>query len=229
MHYYLYGKAPEYKLSLFAGELQKIFIKVAESIEPDFFNLNKFHMLCEAFNHAEDITSAAIRYHNSCPCPQGKEDLYPVGEGELDDTWIANKIKAILLQAYDELAAAKKEKMRKFIESESELKQLFSQITSIDTKMYKIADEGGYTREYIHSVLMPSGKKYTFLDRNVFDFGREINYKGMLFSRKNGVYGWDKKQSNGSWEFVPVADDDEAIIACRVASYFGFYDCCTRM
>ena len=149
-----------------------------------------------------------------------------VGYGEVPEDIIEQKIRAIFAQIVRDVVEPRMEKQR---QEEEMRKEILSHVVSVETKEHKIQDEGGWTKEYEHTVLMPSGRKYVFTDRNVFDFGRVISYKGMFLSRHDGKVFWNKLSDRGGWEEEEVAEDDEAVIAYRAAALFGFYGGTIRM
>lgn len=139
---------------------------------------------------------------------------------------VEEKIRAILSQIVEDVVKPRIEKQR---QEEAKRKAIISRAVSVDTKEYEIQDEGGWTKKYIHTVLMPSGKKYVFTDRNVFDFGRVINYNGMLLSRHDGKVFWSTLSDHGGWTEEETTEDDEAVIAYMAAAQFGFYKSMIRM
>ena len=72
-------------------------------------------------------------------------------------------------------------------EEEKEKMEILSPIGQWTIEEKIIRDEGGKTVEYIHHITVDN-TEMTFVERNVFDFGRVINYKNSLTYKEDGVY-----------------------------------------
>lgn len=71
--------------------------------------------------------------------------------------------------------------------AEERRNEIMSPIRSWTTEEKNISDEGGKTTEYIHHITV-GDTEMVFTERNVFDFGRVVNYRQNLVYAENGVY-----------------------------------------
>lgn len=148
------------------------------------------------------------------------------GEGDVPNDLVRQKLCAILDDIIETIVLPRK---KREAEEQTRRAEIMSHIISITTEERNTYDEGGSTKEYIHRVLMPSGKTYTFLDRNVFDFGRIVSYNGAMLSRIDGVLGWNRFIDGDGWNFEQTNEDDEIVLAYRAATLYGFANSSIRM
>lgn len=71
--------------------------------------------------------------------------------------------------------------------AEEKRNEIMSHIRLWKTEEKNISDDGGKTTEYIHHITVDD-TEMIFTERNIFDFGRVINYKQSLVYAENGVY-----------------------------------------
>lgn len=92
-----------------------------------------------------------------------------------------------------------------------------------------ISDEGGRTKEYTHRVTV-NGKTYTFIERNVFDFGRVINfeYGGIVILGDDGLLHKEIRQNN-HWVQGDLLAGDELRAYMIVDKYGRFAESPIRM
>ena len=141
------------------------------------------------------------------------------GHGEVPDDIVRQKLYAILNGILESTVGLRK---RKELEEKKQQQEILSHVVSVTTKEKDIYDEGGSTKQYTHSVLMPSGKTYVFIDRNVFDVGRVINYNGATLVKTDDTLGWNRWVDGAGWDFEPAEKDDEAVLAYNAAALYGF-------
>lgn len=92
-----------------------------------------------------------------------------------------------------------------------------------DIKEVAIADEGGKTYKYIHTITI-NGNIYTIIERNVFDFGRVYNSpEGGIYMRQN-----DKWVINRDNLIMALHEDHRRAITI-VHKYGKFAGSCVRM
>jgi len=148
------------------------------------------------------------------------------GHGEVPDGLVAQKLRTVLAGIYRTVTLPRKQKEAA---EQARRREILSHVESVTTEERKIQDEGGATKQYTHRVLMPSGKTYVFTDRNLFDFGRVLNYDGMMLSKVDGKLGWLRWVDGAGWELEPVEDTDEAVLAYYAAELYGFANSPIRM
>lgn len=148
------------------------------------------------------------------------------GYGEVSDDIVRQKLSAILDDILENVVAPRK---KKELEERERQQEILSHVVSVTTKERDIRDEGGLTKQYTHEVLMPSGETYVFVDRNVFDVGRVINYNGAMLIMEDGVIGWSRWVDGAGWDFEPANEEDEAVQAYCAAALYGFANSTIRM
>lgn len=144
------------------------------------------------------------------------------GDGDVPDDMIERKMLPIFERIYQETVAPRLAKER---QEETRRQEILSRVVKVETEERTILDEDGEVPEYIHTVYMPSGNTYRFVDRNVFDFGRALSYEGKLLVMRDGRPCW----WSCSDVYTEASDDDEAVQAYRAASLYGHYDSGVRM
>lgn len=121
---------------------------------------------------------------------------------------------------------------------EAEREAIRHSIASIDTSVKTITDEGGKTKEYIHTITFHDGEKLTFSERNVFDFGIVINPSysvtpgakpGGLCLDREGVLQWCEFKKNEGWISVRPLTENENTAMTYLHYFGGFSGCNVRM
>lgn len=115
------------------------------------------------------------------------------------------------------------------IRREDEREVIRNSIKSIDSSVKTIADEGGKTKEYTHTITFHDGETLIFSERNVFDFGIVINPSYCVNPRKrpgglclklNGVLQWCYFLENEGWMPIrPLTENENTAMA--YLRYFG--------
>lgn len=143
------------------------------------------------------------------------------GKGDVHDGLIEQKARGILARIFREVVEPRLEQERKEKERREEI---LSHVVRVETEERDTEDEGGKTKMYIHSVLMPSGNTYRFMDRNVFDVGRVVTYDGKLLIMRDsdGKLVWDGLSDKGERICTEASEHDEDVMAYRAARLFGF-------
>lgn len=100
---------------------------------------------------------------------------------------VSDECKTVIEQAEQFIRTVQAAELeRKRLEAEKKA-EIMSHIDSWTTEEKNINDEGGKTTEYIHHITV-GDTEMVFTERNVFDFGRVVNYKQSLVYAENGVY-----------------------------------------
>lgn len=89
----------------------------------------------------------------------------------------------------DKKAAREAERIRHEQEKQHRKDELMNGVISFDIRENTVKDEGGKTVEYKCTVLFETGERFTFQDRNVFDFGRVINPEYKIFDGQKSPGG----------------------------------------
>lgn len=218
-------------------EIKQILPQLAEEANLGILDYNT-DKIVEELNKDPELHAAAERTYQPFPVHSEWGEEYKAqymqmcqgkiapGRGDVPDDLVAAKIRPILARIYQEVVVPRLERER---ERERIRTEIMSHVVRVDTQEYEIQDEGGTTEAYIHRVLMPSGKTYTFRDRNVFDFGRVVNYQGGMFIKHDEKVFYSTLSPKGGWVEEEIASDDERYLAYQAACLHRFYQCKIRM
>ena len=101
-----------------------------------------------------------------------------------------------------------------------------------------MTDEGGKTKEYVHTITFHNGEQLTFTERNVFDFGIVINpaysvlpesKPGGLCLNNNGTYQWHEFIDGKGWFPVRELTENEKTALKYLQAFGKLSGCNIRM
>lgn len=152
------------------------------------------------------------------------------------DATLALKIEVAKAESAKKLAAIeKRDADKKSTEAQRE-----KDIAGMEIEETEISetDEGGKTKAY-RIIVSIGDKKWSFIDRNVFDFGRCVNPDyaiipghepgGLGFIDSDGGAYWQEFTNGTGWEKAREMEPDEARAFKVVLSYFGHAKSLIRM
>lgn len=169
------------------------------------------------------------RYHNMLATV-----ILPITPEERD------RLKALSDERAEAERQAEEDRRRKEAEAqaarEARKQELLAQVDSWETTEETITDEGGKTKLYRHK-LTAGGRVLTFIDRNVFDFGRVINpdydiadgVHGGLCVKRDGKQVWLNDGPDGGWIVIRELDELERTCMALVTEYGPFARAGIRM
>lgn len=111
-------------------------------------------------------------------------------------------------------------------------------IFAIETTEKMITDEGGKTKEYIHTITFHDGEKLTFIERNLFDVGVVINpsysisqeiESGGLCMDLDGIKQWYNFTGDAGWQPVRELTVNEITALEYLHIFGGFSGARTRI
>lgn len=111
-------------------------------------------------------------------------------------------------------------------------------IVAINTLERTVTDEGGKTKEYVHTITFHNGEQLTFTERNVFDFGIVINpaysvlpesKPGGLCLNNNGTYQWHEFIDGKGWFPVRELTENEKTALKYLQAFGKLSGCNIRM
>lgn len=183
------------------GEVVLLAVPRGQLLFPYVINGNMYLIYEESVDYGYEITQSIYK------C-LGKLD-------EHLDNAVSDECKAVIEQAEQFIRTVQTTELeRKRSEAEKKA-EIMSHIDSWTTEEKAIRDEGGKTTEYIHHITV-GNSEMTFTERNIFDFGRAVNYKNGLVLSKNGVYLI--KTPNGEQQ-LSQAETEAAIAVFKYGKY----------
>ncbi len=128
-------------------------------------------------------------------------------------TRVQNEMKEALINEQARLQA----------EHEREESERAELLKDVDWKIKEhfIADEGGKTVEYTHTLTI-NNTSYTIIERNVFDFGRVMNSpKGGMYSRQSDTWVLEHYTKDEGWMPTEIPTDEQraAQIVCKYGKF----------
>ena len=126
----------------------------------------------------------------------------------------------LLISEIQEKAEASLSALKAAEKAEKEEKDRLLQGVKWDIKERTIHDEGGRTTEYLYDITY-NDKFYHLTDRNVFDFGRVVNYNNGMVGKRDGEWVLELYSQENGWVANSLTEDEKHI--AEIVYKYGCY------